>query len=101
MRVYNFNPGPAVLPLSVLEKAQADLVDYKGKGLSIMEMSHRSADYEEIHNQATKNIKKILSIPDNYHVLYLQGGASSQFFHIPYNFLDKNSEADYIITGSW
>jgi len=101
MRVYNFNPGPATLPLSVLEKAQKDFVDFKGKGLSIMEMSHRSPEYDEVHNQAIKNIKQILSIPENYHVLLLQGGASTQFYHIPYNFLTRDSEADYVNTGSW
>jgi len=101
MRVYNFNPGPATLPTAVLEKAQRQFVDYHGKGLSVMEMSHRSPEYDEIHNQAINNIRKIMSIPDNYHVLFLQGGASTQFFHIPYNFLSKETEADYIITGSW
>jgi phosphoserine aminotransferase len=100
-RVFNFNPGPATLPLSALEKAQAELLDFKGKGMSIMEISHRSKEYEEVHNQAIANIKKLLLVPDNYHVLFLQGGASSQFFHVPYNFLTKEKEADYIITGSW
>jgi len=101
MRVTNFNAGPAGLPTSVLEKAQTDLVNYQGKGLSIMEMSHRSPEYDEVHELAVSNIKSVMSLPDNYHVLFVQGGASTQFFHIPFNFLTKGSSADYINTGAW
>ncbi|CAN5224289.1 3-phosphoserine/phosphohydroxythreonine transaminase [soil metagenome] len=100
-RVHNFSAGPATLPLSVLEKAQNELVDYKGKGASIMEMSHRSPEYTEISSQAAERLKRIFNAGDEWDVLFLQGGASSQFMMVPYNFLAPNRTADYIDTGSW
>lgn len=100
-RAYNFNAGPSALPLEVLEKAQQELVNYNGSGMSIMEMSHRSKDYDEVHNNAINRLKKLLSIPDNYEILFLQGGASLQFSMIPMNFLTKDKTASYILTGSW
>jgi len=100
-RVHNFSAGPATLPLEVLEKAQSELVDYKGKGASILEMSHRSAEYSEIDQQAKSRLKKLLGIGDDYTVMFLQGGASSQFMMAPYNFLSEGQTADYIDTGRW
>jgi phosphoserine aminotransferase len=100
-RAYNFNAGPSALPLEVLHQAQQDLVDYKGTGMSIMEMSHRSSTYEEVQNEAIHLIKDMLKIPDDYDVLFLQGGASLQFSMIPMNFLPKGQSAGYIMTGSW
>lgn len=86
-RIANFNPGPAALPLSVLEQAQADLCDYQGRGLSIMEMSHRSKEYEAINTEAETSFKRLLGVGDGYRVLFLQGGASTQFAMVPMNFL--------------
>jgi len=100
-RAYNFNAGPSALPLEVLEKAQRELVDFRGTGMSVMELSHRSAAYEEVHNQAISLLKELLSIPDNYEVLFLQGGASLQFSMIPMNFLKPEQKAAYVMTGSW
>lgn len=100
-RAYNFNAGPSALPLAVLEKAQQELIDFRGTGMSIMELSHRSAAYEEVHNQAIALLKELLSIPDDYEVLFLQGGASLQFSMIPMNFLTPEQKAGYIMTGSW
>ncbi|WP_047152865.1 3-phosphoserine/phosphohydroxythreonine transaminase [Aneurinibacillus tyrosinisolvens] len=100
-RAYNFNAGPSALPLSVLEKAQQELLDFEGTGMSIMEMSHRSAVYEKVHNEAIANLKALLSVPDEYHVLFLQGGASTQFSMIPMNFLTPERKAGYVMTGSW
>ncbi|MBS4211360.1 MULTISPECIES: 3-phosphoserine/phosphohydroxythreonine transaminase [Neobacillus] len=100
-RAYNFNAGPSALPLSVLEKAQQELIDFRGTGMSIMELSHRSAAYEEVHNQAIAHLKDLMSIPDNYEVLFLQGGASLQFSMIPMNFLGEGKKAGYVMTGSW
>lgn len=100
-RVYNFSAGPATLPLEVLEKAQKDLVDYKGTGMSVMEMSHRSSDYLAIFNGARENLKKLMDIPDNYEILFLHGGASGQFGMVPLNLFSKNKKADYINTGAW
>lgn len=100
-RAYNFNAGPSALPLEVLEKAQQELVDFRGTGMSVMELSHRSAAYEEVHNQAVANVKELLAIPENYEVLFLQGGASLQFSMIPMNFLQPEQKAGYIMTGSW
>lgn len=99
-RVYNFSAGPACLPESVLEKAQKELVVYKDAGMSVMEMSHRSKDFTEIIQSAEANLRKLMDIPSNYKVLFLQGGASSQFSMIPLN-LYKNGKADFIITGQW
>ncbi|MBA3768768.1 MAG: 3-phosphoserine/phosphohydroxythreonine transaminase [Acidobacteria bacterium] len=100
-RIFNFSAGPAVLPLSVLEEAQRDLVELPGVGMSIMEISHRSKTFDEIIGQAESGLRELLNLPDNYHVLFLQGGASLQFSMIPMNFLPKESIADYILTGSW
>lgn len=100
-RAYNFNAGPSALPLSVLEKAQSELVNFHGAGMSIMEMSHRGKIYEEVHNEAIARLRKLYSIPENYEVLFLQGGASLQFSAIPMNFLTPETKAAYINTGSW
>lgn len=100
-RTYNFNAGPSALPLSVLEKAQQELIDFRGNGMSVMEVSHRSKAFEEVHNQAIDRLKELLSIPDNYDVLFLQGGASLQFSMIPMNFLHSGKKAGYVMTGSW
>lgn len=99
-RVYNFSAGPAVLPEEVLREAADEMLDYKGTGMSVMEMSHRSKAYEEIIKTAEQDIRDLLNIPDNYKVLFLQGGASQQFAMIPMNLM-KNKVADYIITGQW
>ena len=100
-RVYNFSAGPSMLPLEALQKAQADLLDYEGCGQSVMEMSHRSKVFDKIIKDAEKLMREIMNIPDNYKVLFLQGGASSQFAAIPMNFMTKNNKADYIVTGVW
>lgn len=100
-RVYNFSAGPAALPTEVLERAQKELVDYKGTGMSVMEMSHRSKDFQEIFDNAGKNLRQLMQIPDNYHVLFLQGGASSQFGMVPLNLMGLKGKADYVNTGAW
>ena len=99
-RVYNFSAGPAVLPEEVLMDAAAEMLDYKGTGMSVMEMSHRSKDYQKIIDDAEADLRELMNIPDNYKVLFLQGGASQQFAMIPMNLM-KNGVADYIITGQW
>ena len=99
-RVYNFSAGPAVLPESVLAEAAAEMLDYKGTGISVMEMSHRSKAYQAIIDEAEADLRQLMNIPDNYKVLFLQGGASQQFAAIPMNLM-KNGVADYIITGTW
>lgn len=100
-KVYNFNAGPSALPKEVLEEAQRNLVSFEGKGLSIMEMSHRSKDYELVHNETKSLLRKLLQIPDHYEVLFLQGGASLQFSMIPFNFLQKEKPAGFFLTGVW
>ena len=100
-RIFNFNAGPAVLPLEVLQEAQADFLNYKGTGMSITEISHRSKAYEEVNTQAEADTKELLGLGDDYRVLFLQGGASTQFAAIPMNFLPQGATADYILTGSW
>lgn len=100
-RVHNFSAGPATLPLEVLKKAQSELVEYRNKGRSLMEMSHRSAEYTEIDQQAKARLSSLLGLGDDFEVMFLQGGASSQFMMAPYNFLDENETADYIDTGRW
>lgn len=100
-RVYNFSAGPAVLPLEVLQEAQADLVNYKGSGMSVMEMSHRGKEYDALHTEAAANMKELLGLNDDYAVLFLQGGASLQFAMIPMNFLGQGQTADYVNAGSW
>ncbi len=99
-RVYNFSAGPAVLPEEVLKEAAEEMMDYRGTGMSVMEMSHRSKAFEEIIETAEADLRELLNIPDNYKVLFLQGGASQQFAMIPMNLM-KNKVADYIITGQW
>ncbi len=100
-RVYNFNAGPAALPLPVLEKAQAELLDLGGSGMSVMEMSHRSKEYAAINDQAEANVRRLMGIPDDYSVLFLQGGASLQFAMVPMNLRRPGKLADYVDTGSW
>ncbi len=100
-RAYNFNAGPAALPLEVLQQAQEQFVDFRETGMSIMEMSHRGGVYESVHNETIDSLKRILSIPDGYQVLFLQGGASTQFAMIPMNLLGADQTACYIHTGSW
>jgi len=99
-RVYNFSAGPAVLPEEVLQAAADEMMDYEGTGMSVMEMSHRSKPFEEIITEAEADLRDLMGIPDNYKVLFLQGGASQQFAAIPMNLM-KNGVADYIITGQW
>ncbi len=100
-RAYNFCAGPAALPQAVLSEAQKDLLNYKGHGMSVMEMSHRSADYIAIAEEAERDLRELLKVPANYKVLFLQGGASLQFAQIPMNLLRGHSSADYINTGMW
>ena len=100
-RVFNFNPGPATLPLPVLEKAQSELLNYKGTGMSVMEVSHRSKEFEAIVNDAESLLKELLQMSDDYKVLFLQGGASTQFAMVPLTFLKEGETADYITTGSF
>ncbi len=99
-RVYNFSAGPSMLPQAVLEKAASEMLDYQGSGQSVMEMSHRSKTYQAIIDEAEALLREVLNIPDNYKVLFLQGGGSTQFAMIPLN-LKKNGKADYVITGQW
>ena len=99
-RVYNFSAGPAVLPEEVLNEAAKEMLDYRGTGMSVMEMSHRSKVFEDILNEAEQDIRDLLHIPAHYKVLFLQGGAHLQFAMIPMNLM-KNRTADYIVTGQW
>jgi len=100
-RVANFNAGPAAMPLPVLEEAQKDLVNWKGCGMSVMEMSHRSKEYSSIHDKAIEDLTELMSIPDNYKVIFMQGGASTQFASVPLNLLGEDGTGDYLVTGSW
>ena len=100
-RVYNFSAGPSMLPEEVLKKAAAEMLDYEGSGQSVMEMSHRSKVYDSIIKGAEQLLRELMNIPDNYKVLFLQGGASTQFAAIPLNFMNKNGKADFVITGQW
>ena len=100
-RVYNFSAGPSMLPLEVLEEAAAEMLDYKGSGQSVMEMSHRSKEYQAIIDETEADLRKLMGIPDNYKVLFLQGGASSQFAMLPLNLLNKSGKADFVVTGQW
>src|ERR671920_138007 len=99
--IFNFSAGPAVLPLPVLEEAQRELVSLPGVGMSVMEISHRSKTFDEIIGRAERGVRELMGLPDNYHVLFLQGGASLQFSMIPMNLLPKEGSADYVVTGSW
>ena len=100
-RVYNFSAGPAVLPEAVLEQAAAEMLDWQGSGMSVMEMSHRGAEFTGIIERAESDLRELLAIPDNYHVLFLQGGASTQFSAVPLNLSRPGDSADYVNTGSW
>ncbi len=100
-RIFNFSAGPAVLPVPVLEEAQRDLLSLPGVGMSVMEISHRSKTFDEIIAGAESGMRELLNIPGNYHILFLQGGASLQFSTVPMNFLPADGSADYVITGSW
>lgn len=99
-RIYNFSAGPAVLPEEVLQEAAAEMMDYKGCGMSVMEMSHRSKVFDDIIKEAEADLRELMNIPDNYKVLFLQGGASQQFAAVPMNLM-KNKKAGYIVTGQW
>jgi phosphoserine aminotransferase len=100
-RIYNFNPGPAALPLSVLEEIQASFLNFAGSGMSITEISHRSKSFEAVINDAVARVKRILKLDDRFHVLFLQGGASLQFCMVPMNLLNPGQAADYVNTGTW
>lgn len=100
-RAHNFNAGPAGLPLPALERAQRELIDFEGTGMSIMEHSHRGKAYEAVHNEAIALTRELCGVPDDYEVLFLQGGASLQFAQVPMNFLPAGKSADYIVTGGW
>ncbi|SEA98649.1 phosphoserine aminotransferase apoenzyme [Thalassobacillus cyri] len=100
-RIYNFSAGPSMLPLPVLEKAQRELVNYRDSGMSVMELSHRSALFTEIIQEAEQLLRELMGIPENYKVLFVQGGASQQFSAVPLNLFGTNGKADYVNTGSW
>src|SRR5690606_12591382 len=100
-RSYNFSAGPATLPLEVLQKAQGELVEWNASGMSVMEMSHRGKEYTSIHENAIKNLRTLMNIPNNYKVLFLQGGASQQFAMVPLNLFSAARKADYVNTGAW
>lgn len=100
-RIYNFSAGPSMLPLPVLERAAAEMIDYKGSGMSVMEMSHRSSVYQQIIDDTERDLRTLMGIPDNYKVLFLQGGATTQFSAIPLNLMTKNGKADYIVSGQF
>lgn len=101
IRTTNFNAGPAALPLEVLQKAQNEFLDFKGAGMSVMELSHRSKEYDAVHQHAKSLLKELMEIPDDYEILFLQGGASLQFSMIPMNFLSKEKTAYFAMTGAW
>ncbi len=100
-RVHNFNPGPAILPLEVLQQAQAEMLDFQGSGMSVLEISHRSKEFEGVIQQAEADLRTLMDIPSNYRVLFLQGGASLQFTMAPMNLRPAGASADYILTGAW
>jgi len=100
-RVYNFSAGPSVLPEEVLKKCAAEMLNYEGTGESVMEMSHRSAEYQKIIDDAEANLRKLMNIPDDYYVLFLQGGGTLQFSMVPMNLMTGSGKADYIVTGQW
>lgn len=101
MRVFNFSPGPATLPEPVLARVQEELLDWRGSGMSVMEVSHRGTDFIELAAQSEKNLRELLGVPDNYKVLFLQGGATLQFAAVPLNLAAPGQVADYVITGNW
>lgn len=100
-RIYNFNPGPAMLPLDVLKEAQAEFLNFNGSGMSILEISHRAKEYEAVHNQAKADILELMGLGDDYEVLFLQGGASHQFAMMPLNYASKEHPGDYVLSGSF
>ena len=100
-RIFNFSAGPAVLPVPVLEEAQRDMLSLPGVGMSVMEISHRSKTFDEIIGRAEAGLRELMKVPSNYHILFLQGGASLQFSMVPVNFLPADGSADYVLTGSW
>ena len=100
-RVYNFSAGPSMMPESVLKRAAAEMLDYQGSGQSVMEMSHRSKTFQSIADGCSDLLREVMQIPDNYEILFLQGGASTQFAAIPLNFMNGSGKADYVITGQW
>lgn len=100
MRVFNFSAGPSVLPIEVLEEAQKDLVNYQNSGMSVMEMSHRSKWYDDINNECIALVRELMNVPEDYHIILVQGGASTQFEAVPLNLL-KSGKADYIVTGNF
>jgi phosphoserine aminotransferase len=100
-RIYNFNAGPSTLPLEVLERARDEFVDFKQKGMSILEMSHRAPEYDAVHHNAMSLIRRLLGLPDNYKVMFIGGGATLQFSMIPLNFLAKDQSCDFTVTGTW
>ena len=100
-RIYNFSAGPATLPLAVLEQAQSELVEFNGKGMSLLEMSHRSPDYDAVHTDATNLVRELLELPENYQILFLGGGATLQFSMVPFNLLNKDKSCDFTVTGTW
>ena len=100
-RIYNFYAGPATLPLPALKKAQEELLDFKGTGMSLMELSHRSKEYDVMHKEASNLVKRLMKIPDNYKILWLQGGASSQFYMVPLNLQHEDKPFEYVNTGVW
>ena len=101
MRIHNFAAGPAALPLPVLERAREELVDYRGTGMSVLEMSHRSPAYDEIHHGAMAAVRRLMGVPEGWSILFLQGGASLQFSMVPMNLMHPRRRADYVLTGSW
>jgi len=101
VRVYNFSAGPSTLPESVLEKAKKEMLNYQQSGLSVMEMSHRSQEFADIHQQAKELLRTLMNVPDNYDILFLQGGASTQFSMVPLNLMTENRQADYALTGNF
>ena len=100
-RVYNFAAGPSALPLSVLERAGAEITNYRGSGMSVMEMSHRSKAFMDIFQETQDKLRRLMNIPDNYRVLFLQTGASGQFSMVPLNLIGKTGKADYAVTGNF
>lgn len=100
-RIYNFSAGPAALPLPVLEQARAELTDWHGSGMSVMEMSHRGSHFKSIAEQAETDLRELLAVPDNYRVLFLQGGATTQFASVPLNLSTRGQRLDYVLTGTW
>ena len=99
-RIYNFSAGPSMLPVEVLEQCAAEMLDYNGSGMSVMEMSHRSPVYDAIIKETEADFRKLMNIPDNYKVLFLQGGASTQFAAVPLNLM-KTGKADYVVSGQF